>query len=289
MSDDIDDGLEEGIAGVYGGPLEEFVQRRDALAKELRAAGKRESVPAVKALKKPSRVAWALNLAVLESPDAIDAVVTAVATTVEARIGGRDVKAAILGLRAAVHELAGHAARAAERAGHRAEPGVLANAVFAVLGRAESFEQLRRGHLADVPEGGGLDLLTNLPAPSQVQSSRPAPANQPAAAAAPATSSSPERAALEAAAREKVLQTVSELALARDRSAATEESLRDVESKLRAAELRLQKAEQEARTLRSQRDQARQEADTAATKVNEAEEAAADAEQRLKEVRGGGA
>jgi hypothetical protein len=38
------------IADLYAGPLDAFVARRDALAKELRAAGRRDDAKAVKAL-----------------------------------------------------------------------------------------------------------------------------------------------------------------------------------------------------------------------------------------------
>ena len=52
-----DDALDE----VYLGDFEGFVARRDALAKQLRADGDGEEADRVKALKKPSRTAWAVN------------------------------------------------------------------------------------------------------------------------------------------------------------------------------------------------------------------------------------
>lgn len=52
---------EEGVDALYGLPLDEFTPARDALAKELRAAGQREPATWVKALRKPSAAAWLVN------------------------------------------------------------------------------------------------------------------------------------------------------------------------------------------------------------------------------------
>jgi plasmid stability protein len=46
---------------LYGLPLEDFVPERDALAKKLRGEGNRAEADAVKALRKPTAVVWAVN------------------------------------------------------------------------------------------------------------------------------------------------------------------------------------------------------------------------------------
>jgi hypothetical protein len=56
--------LDEQIDGLYGTPLDEFVQARDELAKRLTRDGDREAGARVKALRKPTVGAWALNQAV---------------------------------------------------------------------------------------------------------------------------------------------------------------------------------------------------------------------------------
>jgi len=56
--------LQTEIDRLYGLPLDEFVSGRDALAKRLRGDGDREGGAAVKALRKPTAGAWALNQAV---------------------------------------------------------------------------------------------------------------------------------------------------------------------------------------------------------------------------------
>jgi hypothetical protein len=56
--------LDGEIDRLYGVPLDEFVRRRDELAKRLRREGEREAAERVKGLRKPSAGAWALNQAV---------------------------------------------------------------------------------------------------------------------------------------------------------------------------------------------------------------------------------
>ncbi|MGV3758916.1 MAG: hypothetical protein ACO1PW_05150 [Actinomycetota bacterium] len=56
---------------------EEFVAARDALVKELRAAGERGEATAVKALRRPSAAAAALNRAARSRPELLEAVLHA--------------------------------------------------------------------------------------------------------------------------------------------------------------------------------------------------------------------
>lgn len=56
-------------------PPEEFTAARDALARRLRAAGRRAEADAVKALRKPTRDACAVNRLVAEEPGLVEAVV----------------------------------------------------------------------------------------------------------------------------------------------------------------------------------------------------------------------
>jgi hypothetical protein len=72
-----EDSLDEAIDGLYATDLDEFVARREALARELRGAGDRDAAAQVKQLRKPSRVAWAVNQAVRREPKRLDAVLRA--------------------------------------------------------------------------------------------------------------------------------------------------------------------------------------------------------------------
>lgn len=78
---------------LYGLPLDEFTPARDALAKELRMAGDREAADAVKALRKPTVSAWAVNQAVRRRPQDAKALVKAgdeLRKTQRGAVGGRD-------------------------------------------------------------------------------------------------------------------------------------------------------------------------------------------------------
>jgi len=65
------------VRGLYGVPPERFIAARDALASELRAAGQDDEAAAVKKLRKPSVVAWAVNAAARESPEEVDSLLEA--------------------------------------------------------------------------------------------------------------------------------------------------------------------------------------------------------------------
>jgi hypothetical protein len=61
--------VDDEVDRLYALPLEEFVPERDALAKRLRGEKRREEADAVKALRKPSVAAWAVNQVLRARPD----------------------------------------------------------------------------------------------------------------------------------------------------------------------------------------------------------------------------
>jgi hypothetical protein len=249
--------LEEKIVGLYAGPLDAFVARRDALVKELRAGGDREAATGVKNLRKPSRAAWALDLGVLGTPHAMQTLEGALNETLAAHAGNGDVRTAMTGLRNAMRDLAAHAARAAEREGLPVEAAVLATALQSVLGSQESLQLLRRGCLAEVPESDGLDFLASLPSAPR----KAAPAGSP---------QSHEQAAREEE-LERARRAEAAIAAARERAAAAQQALRDAEARLKAAEKTLREAEASATTARSEVQRARRHAETAASELRELE------------------
>ena len=81
------------VDDLYGAPLEEFVARRDALAKALKADGDKEGAAAVKKLPKPTRAAWAVNRLVRDKPDEMRALLEAgeaLAGAQQQLLGGAD-------------------------------------------------------------------------------------------------------------------------------------------------------------------------------------------------------
>jgi hypothetical protein len=64
------DAPDDAIDRLYGLALEEFIPQRDELARSLRNEGRRGEATAVKALRKPTVAAWAVNQAVRSQPRA---------------------------------------------------------------------------------------------------------------------------------------------------------------------------------------------------------------------------
>ena len=65
------------VDALYDLDPSEFVAARDRVAKELKAAGDAEGAAAVKALKRPTKVAWAVNQIVRGRPDQVDELLAA--------------------------------------------------------------------------------------------------------------------------------------------------------------------------------------------------------------------
>jgi hypothetical protein len=154
---------------LYGLPLEEFTPARDALAKELRAAGRKDEAAEVKSLRKPSLAAWALNRAARDHPDAI----------ARLRAAGSDLRAAQTEAmsgdagrlrpagRAVAEEidrvsgLAADALRAAGRPATPAQQEKLAATLRTAAVDDDAGDVLTRGVLVDDLEATGFDLLAS--------------------------------------------------------------------------------------------------------------------------------
>lgn len=279
--------LDEAIAAIYGGRPDEFVSRREALAKELKAAGRRDDAAAVKRLRKPTRLAWALDAAVLNEGSAAERVNTAVTDTLAVQSAGGDPRDVFGRLRLAVNGLARAAVQAAAAHGHAADHADLVQAVLAVIGVSDAFDALRAGRLADIPAAGGLDLLSLVAAAGGPGTARgaarhaeiaePAAAHEAAAAAHAAHEVS--------AARDGARRADAVLAAVRDRAAAAERALHSAEAKLEVAEDQLRRAERERDARRAELDHARRQADVATAQLRDAERDAAHAHAQLERLR----
>jgi hypothetical protein len=281
------DDLEAAIGAVYGGPLDEFVAARDGLARELRAADRRDDAAAVRKLAKPRRLAWALDAAVLAEPPRFEAVHAAAAALADAH-SGSDVREATNALRAAARSLAEAASeRAAASGGAALDQSELVPAVLAVAADPEALSTLRAARLVDVPSAGAFGAFAPGPAAAGAPSSRakrdagtaaaaarkspPAPSGRLAAGRRPATARDAKaagRAAAQAEARyEKTRARADEAADAAERAA----------SELAAAEDRRRSAQREVEAARERLDGARRDARRAAAEAQEAEDAAREA------------
>jgi hypothetical protein len=103
---------DDAIDRLYGLPLDAFVAERDALAKALRADGKRDEAAAVKKLAKPTVAAWAVNQALRTQKKAArelwqagDALAAAQDAILAGKGSGADLRAAAERERSAVEPL----------------------------------------------------------------------------------------------------------------------------------------------------------------------------------------
>lgn len=266
--------LDDVIVALYAGPLDAFVARRDALAKELRAAGRRDDAKAVKALRKPKRLAWALNIASVNEPAVVEAVAAAVADSVAAQAGSGDLRTSLAALRVALRNLADIASRMAKAGDQSVDPGELADGVMAIIGSREAFDLLRAGRLVDIPEAGGIELLTG-PVPAGVASRAvKTPATERSTEPEPGTVSPPEP---DPVALEALRRAESTHAAARERLAAANRALGETEEAAAAAERRLILAQTDAAARRKDVERAQREAEAANATFAGAEEVLAQA------------
>jgi hypothetical protein len=284
------DDLDAAIGTVYGGPLDEFVTARDTLARELRAAGRRDDATAVRKLAKPRRLAWALDAAVLADRARFEAVDAAAGALADAH-SGTDVREATNTLRAAARSLADTASeRAAASGGAALDQSELVPAVLAVAADPEALAALRAGRLVDVPSAGAFGAF----APGPARAASPARAAKrdadggavlPAAAESPPRTGAPRPAAgrdratarQAKAAERAAAQAESRYETARARAEQAADAAERAADELAAAEDRRRSAQREVEAARERLDGARREARRAAAEAQEAEDAVRDA------------
>lgn len=282
---------------LYGLPLEEFTPARDALAKELKAAGQKDAAAEVKRLRKPSLAAWALNRVARDDPEAVERLREAGAdlrAAQEAVLSGdtpappglsgdagrlRDAGRALAEEVDRVAALAGDVLQAAGRPVSAAQQEKVVSTLRTAAIDDEAGEVLARGVLVDELDATGFSLLGA--GPSTGSASRPS-AKAPnqskgdgdgrktlPGADRPARKPKPSKEALEAveAARRELRRWDAEADMASTRARRRAE-------RAEAAAKRAAEAQREA-------EEARAEAEEAAGEAEAARRAAAEAADRL--------
>jgi hypothetical protein len=184
VSDQAPADVDAAVTELYRGPPESFVAGRDELARVLRQAKRRDEAAAVKALRRPSRVAWAFNAALGADADLAARLDAAVVGVTAAQEGTGNVRTASAALRSVVGDLVDAAVRTAGEAGHPLDRSTLTPGALAVVGDPEARDALLAGRLGDVPAGGGFGFGLEAPA-ERAPRARPA-AERPGRAATPA-------------------------------------------------------------------------------------------------------
>jgi hypothetical protein len=158
--------LESELDGLYALPLEQFTKARNDLVARLRKAHQDDVAAAVRALKKPSTVAWVANQLAREQPKQVDTLLRAAEQLREAQqraLGGKagidEVNEATAGEREAVRALLTSARTAL---GSRATPPLLERLSQTL--RAAAIDEtartlLQRGRLTEELKAAGFGPL----------------------------------------------------------------------------------------------------------------------------------
>jgi hypothetical protein len=274
---------------LYGLPLEEFTPARDTLAKEIKAAGRKDEAAEVKSLRKPSVAAWALNLVAREHPDAIEGLRAAGRLLREAQdeaMSGdagrlRDAGRAVAEEVDRVTGLAAEVLRAAGRPASATQQEKIVATLRTAAVDDEAGDVLARGVLVEELESTGFSLLG---AGAGAVSPQSRPSTRAKAPAKP--SADGDRKTLPGAERPPKKPKASKDALDAVEAARRELRRCDAEADTAAtrARRRAERAEAAAkRAAEAQReaDQARAEAEEAAGEAEAARRAAAEAADRL--------
>jgi hypothetical protein len=238
--------LESDIQRLYGVPLDEFVAERDQLAKRLNREGDRDAGARVKALRKPTVGAWALNQAVRRRrPETAALLATAerLRDAQDALLSGgdpselREATRVERTLTSALADCAEAIASEAGKSGPALRDRVRATLHAAVVDE-EARAELETGRFTREREAVGLGAFgaagASAPAPS--------PARKPPARKRERASARPARAPRQAAPKQAARAPKSAAASSADPAAAREASAR--EARLAEAEAELSEARQ---------------------------------------------
>ena len=159
---------------LYGLPLEDFVAERDALAKQLRADGRRAEAVEVKALRKPPAVVWAVNQLMRTQHKPAKALVAA-ADRAAKNPGDRD---ALRAHHDALDELTTAGAGLLSGKGRGLSEDALLrvrSALHAASLDRDAREDFIAGRLSEEPAPAGFAAITAMPAPKK-KAAKPAKA-----------------------------------------------------------------------------------------------------------------
>jgi len=173
---------------LFGVDPAEFVAARDALARELKASGRRDDAVAVKAMRRPSVPTWALNRVARDDAAVVSALLTSAATArsmqeraVEGNADGDALRSALADRRAAVRDVLALAVAVIEASDRTAasQQRQLESTLTAVIASDRLSELLGIGELVDVADDEADDDLASLLGASMPAGTSPRKASVP--------------------------------------------------------------------------------------------------------------
>jgi hypothetical protein len=240
---------------LYGAPPEEFVARRDAMAKELRKGGDRAGADAVKKLRKPSVAAAAVNRLAREASDEVAGLLAAGEALRQAQLGGGDrdaIRSAARDEREAVEGLVSRAGKLSPAVAVEVRSTLHAAAVD-----EEARDLIRRGALTEGRQASGVAAMTPMPA-SKKQADKGGQEAKPRAKGGAKAAAERKRAEAERkkAARERVKAARAALREAEKGANAAERERQSVAKELERADQALEAAQAEVEARRRDLDDA---------------------------------
>ena len=266
---------------LYALPPGEFTRARDERAKALRKEGRRDEADAVKALRKPTAAAWALNQLARTRPKDVERLLAAgqeLRAAQEELLGGGDrgpFQSAAAQERDEVAKLASEALKLVTEAGERVTPALqekIAGTLHAAALDEETAAELREGRLVREREAiGGFGDLGAVAAPA-----RSKPAGRKTAAPKKQRGKT-DRASAER--RERLAAARTDERHARRELEAATRALTQAETRAEAAKAHAEEANKRAKTTAERLKEARR-AETAAKKAHARAERALGAAER---------
>jgi hypothetical protein len=233
-------GADERIAGLYGLPLERFTPERNALAAALRSEGDHEAAAAVKALRKPTASAWAVNQLVRAETDLVEALLGAGGELRQAHRqaasgrGAEQLRTAADAERAAIEQLMARVPAVLGRVPGAALSESIRNTLHAASSDDDARERVASGTLTTERRPVGLGPVPATLAGEPVR--RPAKKKRPDDRAAAERARSAERERAAELARELKAAVAEQGALQRELDAATRALIRAEDAHSRARE-----------------------------------------------------
>jgi len=247
--------LDARLQDLFARPPAEFTAARNALAKELRAAGREEEAKQAAALRRPTAPVWAVNQLARRSTREIEALLEASEKVRKAQLQGArgdELRAAMAAQREALAKLEGAAEQILRGAGMQvsaaATRAVQSTLQAAATGRAETKEKLRQGMLEEELGPSGFEALLGAGPQRPSRSTRSSSSHHP-----PSSTSASSKAAARGEARKRR----EEEREAKRRAAQRARELHRVESQARKLDERATTAERAAKQAREAADAAR--------------------------------
>lgn len=174
---------------LYAAPLAEFIQRRDHLAARLRIARRPADAAAVRRLRKPTKLVWAINQLAHQAPGEVGAFLDGAQRVRRAQVrGGEDLDQALAAQRAALQRLTARATKILAAAGTTSDAPLLRRLTTTLLAAGadeQRHPELREGRLGGELPAPGFDALAGVPIRPRPRRHAPEPPRRTAQAPAP--------------------------------------------------------------------------------------------------------